>query len=52
MAWVFNQVQQGMKMLMEGNFLFEKFGSVADIINNSDKKKAEKIIKQANIQMA
>lgn len=51
MAWVFNQVQEGMKMLMNGNFLFEKFGSVADIINNSDKKKAEKLIKSANIQM-
>lgn len=49
MAWVFNQVQEGMKKLMAGEFLFDRFGSVADIINNSDKKAAEKIIKEAGI---
>ena len=52
MAWVFNQVQEGMKQLMDGNDLLAKYGSVADIINNSDKNEAKRIIKDAGIAMA
>lgn len=52
MAWVFNQVQEGMKQLMTGNSLYHRFGSVQDIINNSDKAAAQRFIKEAGIQMA
>ena len=52
MAWVFNQVQEGMKQLMDGNDLLTKYGSVADIINNSDKREAKRIIQDAGIAMA
>lgn len=52
MAWVFNQVQEGMKQLMSGNALHDKYGSIAEIINNSDKKEAKRIIKDAKLVMA
>ena len=52
MAWVFNQVQEGMKQLMDGKDLLSTYGSVAEIINNSDKKEAQRIIKDARIAMA
>ena len=52
MAWVFNQVQEGMKRLFDGDSLYEKYGSVQEIINTSDKKAAERVIKQAGIQLA
>ena len=51
MAWVFDQVQEGMKQLMAGNALLDKFGNVSDIINNSDVKEAKKIIKAAKLQV-
>lgn len=47
--WVFNNVQVGMRELMNGNRLWEKFGDIQDVINNSDKDKANAIIKEAGI---
>ena len=52
MAWVFNQVQEGMKQLMSGNALFDKYGNISEIINTSNKKEAKRIISDAGLVMA
>ena len=49
--WVFNQVQAGMAALREGRIMDQIYGNIEGIINNSDKKAAEKIIKDARIQL-
>lgn len=51
MQWVFRNTKRGMEELMNGNFLFEKFGDISAIINNSDKAAAEKIIREANLEV-
>lgn len=47
--WVFNNVQAGMKEVMKGNRLWEKYGDIQEVINTSDKERAKAIIKDANI---
>lgn len=49
--WVFNNVQKGMQELMQGNRMWEKYGDIQEIINNSDKEKANAIIKDAGIEV-
>lgn len=52
MSWVFKQVQEGMKQLMSGNALFDKYGNISEIINTSNKKEAKRIISDAGLVMA
>lgn len=52
MAWVYHQVQEGMKQLMNGNDLLSKYGNISEIINTSNKKEAKRIIDDAGIAMA
>lgn len=47
--WVFNNSVDAVKRLMNGEFLFEKYGDIQDIINTSNKSEAKRIIKDANI---
>jgi Phage phiEco32-like COOH.NH2 ligase-type 2 len=50
MAWVYNNAIIGVNALLEeGKALYEKYGDIQDIINNSDKKAAKKIIKAEGI---
>ena len=49
MSWAFNAAKAGMERLANGDFLPKTFGDIQEIINNSDKKEAEKIIRAANI---
>lgn len=51
MAWVHRATVKGMQELMSGNYLFEKFGNIANIINTSDKKAAAEIIREANLEV-
>lgn len=51
MAWVFRNTVKGMESLMGGDYLYERFGDVSEIINKSDKKAAERIIKAANLEV-
>ena len=51
MAWVHRNTVKGMQELMNGNYLFERFGDVSAIINNSDKESAMKIIQEANLEL-
>lgn len=51
MAWVYRAATTGMQRLMSGEFLFEKYDNVPEIIKNSDKKAAEKIIKAENLEV-
>ena len=51
MAWVHRATVRGMQELMSGNFLFEKFGDISNIINTSDKEAAMKIIREANLEV-
>lgn len=52
MALVFNNVQDGMKRLMSGDLLYEKYGDIQNIINTSNKEEAMNIIKQEGICLA
>lgn len=49
--WVFRQVQVGMQELFKGNALYEKYGDIQSIINTSNVKEANAIIKQENIEV-
>src|SRR5690554_3499131 len=49
--WVFNSVQTGMKELMAGNHLWNQYGDIQDIINNSDVDAAKAIIDDAGIEV-
>lgn len=51
MAWVYNQIQQGMRDLMDGASMYERYGDVSEIINTSNKTEAARIIKDAGIRM-
>lgn len=53
MAWAFRNAKKGMEMLFDGRSLIDELKGfdVEAIINNSDKKAAEKIIKQLNLEM-
>ena len=51
MAWVHRATVKGMQELMAGNFLFEKFGDISSVINNSDKKAAARIIEEAHLEV-
>jgi hypothetical protein len=52
MERVYNNVQTGMKRLMNGEMLEDKYGDIQSIINSSDKEAAMKIIKQEGICLA
>lgn len=49
--WVFRAAQQGMKDLMAGRILAKEYGDIQDIINNSDVKKANAIIRSAGLEV-
>lgn len=53
MAWVFRNTKKAMELLMNGRSLFEevKQHNVAEIINTSDKKRAETIIKNLGLEL-
>lgn len=51
MEWVFNAVQSGMERIMKGDLLAEKYGDIQEIINTSNWKEAEKIIKQEKLEV-
>jgi hypothetical protein len=52
MQRVYNNVQDGMARLLEGNLLDEKYGDIQQIINASDKQAAMQIIKNEGICLA
>lgn len=49
--WVYRQVQEGVKKMIDGFELSNVYGDISSIINNSDKEKAMAIIKAERIQM-
>ena len=53
MAWVYRNAVKGMEALMEGNALYTNplCADVEAIINTSDKKRAEKLIKEFNLEV-
>lgn len=51
MAWVFRNVQRGMKDLLEGKELCQKYGDIQAIINTSDKDAAMQIIKAEKLEI-
>jgi hypothetical protein len=51
MRWVYRNAISGMNRLVSRDFLFEKYGDIQEIINNSDKKEAMKIIRKENIEV-
>ena len=51
MAWVFRAVQKGMKELIEGRALADKYGDIQNIINTSNTKEAMKIIKAERLEV-
>ena len=51
MRWVFRNTQEGMRRLVNGDALFNKYGDIQAIINNSDKTEAMKIVKAEKIEV-
>lgn len=53
MAWVFRNAKKGMEMLFNGRMLHDELKefNVEEIINNSERKKAEAIISRLNLEM-
>lgn len=51
MAWVFRNTKRGMDELLQGNALFDKYGDIQDIINASNRKDAEQIIKAEKLEI-
>lgn len=51
MAWVFRATQAAVKAAMAGNLLVDKYGDIQTIINESDVKAANKIIKSAGLEV-
>lgn len=49
--WVFRNAQAGMNQLVSGNALQNKYGDIQEIINNSDKNEAAKILRKENIEV-
>lgn len=50
-AWVFRATKAGVLSIMEGNDLSQKYGDIQQIINTSDVKKAEAIIKAEKLEV-
>lgn len=50
MGWVFRTTQKAVEDVMEGRFLWEKHGDIQQIINDSDVKAAQKIIKAEKLE--
>lgn len=50
-AWVFRAVQAGVAAFEKGRCLYEKYGDIQDIINNSDVAKAKAIIKYEQLEV-
>lgn len=51
MAWVFSQVQEGMKQLMEGKAMYDKYGDLSEIINTSNVAEAKRICNDAGLKV-
>lgn len=51
MRWVYRNTITGMNRLVNGEALETKYGDIQEIINNSDKKEAMKIIRKENIEV-
>lgn len=51
MRWVYRNAVRGVKDLISGRNLAEKYGDIQEIINKSNKKAALKIIKEAGLEM-
>lgn len=51
MAWVYRATVAGVEAAMNGRLLFEKYGDIQDIINKSDLKKANAIIKAEKLEI-
>ncbi len=51
MRWVYRNARKGMEALINGRNLSQKYGDIQAIINESDRKEAEKIIKAEKIEV-
>lgn len=51
MRWVFRNAHKGIQSVMNGISLVDKYGDIQEIINQSNKKEALKIIKKENIEV-
>lgn len=51
MAWVYRNTQRAMNMLFEGRALFTEADDVAAVINNSDMKRAEQLVKMWDLEL-
>lgn len=51
MRWVYQQVQAGIQALVDGNCLYDHIPDIQDIINKSDRKRAEQIVKQFDLKV-
>lgn len=51
MRWAYRNTIAGVNEVMKGNFLFEKYGDIQDIINNSQVDRALEICKAENIEV-
>lgn len=49
--WAFTNAKEGVEQFFAGNLLFNKYGDIQDIINNSDKDKALEICRKENINI-
>lgn len=51
MRWVYRAAQKGMQELINGNALCEKYGDIQEIINTSNVKEANAIIRDAKLEV-
>lgn len=51
MRWVFRNAVKGVQKCMQGDMLVNKYGDIQDIINNSDVKAAQAIIKKEKLEV-
>lgn len=51
MAWVYRNAKKAVELLYEGTALYERAKDVEEIINTSDKKRAEAIIREFNLEL-
>lgn len=51
MRWVYRATKAGVEKVMDGVMLEDEFGDIQDIINNSDAKKANAIIRKCGIEV-
>lgn len=47
--WVYSAAQKAIKEFFKGNLLFNKYGDIQAIINNSDEKECRAIMKKEGI---